>query len=120
MAMELSVSEARVGDEVVYSAIVRDVSEPRALERALDASRRETVEHARLADIGALTTRIAHDPGNPVAGLRMSAERILQLIARGPGEPLETVRAPAERIVDAARRLDGLVGVGSGSSSRRW
>jgi len=108
--IELSVSEARVGDDVVYSAIIRDVSERHALERALEASRREAQQRERLADIGALTTRIAHDLGNPVAGLKMSAERILQRIGRAPGEPLETVRAPAERIVHTAERLNALIG----------
>ena len=85
--IELSVSEARVGDQVIYSAIIRDVSERRAMEVALEEARRLAEQRERLADIGAITARIVHDLGNPLAGLSMQAQLIQRRVTRDPDRP---------------------------------
>lgn len=107
--VELSVSEARVGDDVLYSAIVRDMSERRAMEVELDTARRLGEQRERLADIGAITARIVHDLGNPLAGLSMQAQLIHRRVSRSPERPSRDLAAPAERIVSEVRRLDGLI-----------
>jgi two-component system, LuxR family, sensor kinase FixL len=107
--IELSVSEARVGDHVIYSAFIRDVSERRAMEDALGEARRIAGQRERLADIGAITARIVHDLGNPLAGLSMQAQLIQRRVTRNPDRPSQDLRAPAERIVSEVKRLDGLV-----------
>ncbi len=107
--IELSVSEARVADQVVYSAFIRDVSERRAMQGALMEARRFAEQRERLADIGAITARIVHDLGNPLAGLSMQAQLIHRRVTRNPDRPSRDLAAPAERIVGEVRRLDGLV-----------
>lgn len=107
--IELSVSEARVADQVIYSAFIRDVSERRAMENALDEARRLAEQRERLADIGAITARIVHDLGNPLAGLSMQAQLIHRRVTRTPERPAQDLAAPAERIVAEVRRLDDLV-----------
>lgn len=107
--IELSVSEARVGDQVLYSAIVRDMSDRRAMEVELAEARRLSEQRERLADIGAITARIVHDLGNPLAGLSMQAQLIQRRVTRSPDRPSSDLAAPAERIVSEVRRLDGLI-----------
>jgi two-component system, LuxR family, sensor kinase FixL len=107
--IELSVSEAKVGDEVIYSAIIRDMSDRRAIESELDSARRKAEQHERLADVGAITARIVHDLGNPLAGLSMQAQLILRRAKRSDMVPATSLIEPAERIVGEVRRLDHLV-----------
>jgi two-component system sensor kinase FixL len=107
--IELSVSEAKVGAEVIYSAIIRDMSERRAIESELDTARRKAEQHERLADIGAITARIVHDLGNPLAGLSMQSQLILRRAKRSETVPAASLLDPAERIVAEVRRLDHLV-----------
>lgn len=107
--IELSVSEARVADQVIYSAIIRDMSDRRAMEVELEGARRLAEQRERLADIGAITARIVHDLGNPLAGLSMQAQLIHRRVSRTPDRPSRDLSAPAERIVSEVRRLDGLI-----------
>jgi nucleoside-diphosphate kinase len=69
--IELSVSESRLGDEVLYTAIIRDVGERLAERVELRKLQRLAQERERLADIGAITAKIVHDLGNPLAALSM-------------------------------------------------
>ncbi len=107
--IELSVSEARVADDVLFNAIIRDVTErERAATERAELARH--VQHSqRLADIGTMTARIVHDFGNPLAGLYMTAQQVLRRIERDPAQPAEQLRAQAERLVATAKRLDGLL-----------
>jgi two-component system sensor kinase FixL len=107
--IELSVSEARIGDQVIYSAIIRDMSDRYAMEVELEAARRLAEQRERLADIGAITARIVHDLGNPLAGLSMQAQLIHRRVSRNPERPSRDLGAPADRIVSEVRRLDGLI-----------
>src|ERR1051325_10890945 len=74
--IELSVSEARVGRQVIYSAIIRDVTERRRAQTQLIELERLAQQRERLADVGAITAKIVHDIGNPLAGMLMQAQLI--------------------------------------------
>ena len=67
--VELSVSEARAGSDLIYTAIVRDVTERRRAEAKLRELQHLAQQRERLADMGAITAEIAHDLGNPLAAL---------------------------------------------------
>lgn len=107
--MELSVSEVRVADEVLYTAVIRDVSERHRAEKELARLRRLSEQSQRLADIGALTAKIVHDLANPLAALSMVSQGILRRIDRSPEARVETIRPQAERVVTTAQRLDALL-----------
>jgi signal transduction histidine kinase len=104
--IELSVSESRLGDEVLYTAIIRDVGERLAERVELRKLQRLAQERERLADIGAITAKIVHDLGNPLAALSMQAQLILRRARRGDAVPAAKVREPAEQILTTLRRLE--------------
>ena len=66
-------------------------------------------QRERLADIGALTARIVHDVGNPLAGLSMLAQRIARRMERDEHQPLGTVREAVDQLLDTTKRLDVLI-----------
>src|SRR5262249_21708384 len=65
-------------------------------------------QRERLADVGAITAKIVHDIGNPLAGLLMQAQLILRRTQRPEITP-QAMREPAERIISTVGRLDELV-----------
>jgi PAS domain S-box-containing protein len=86
-----------------------DVTERRRAEAQLLELQKLAQERARLADIGAITAKIAHDLGNPLSGLSMQAQLVLQRARRDPTQPLGNVVKPVEQLVSEVRRLEGLI-----------
>ena len=107
--IELSVSEARVGRHVLYSAIIRDVSERRRAQAELIEAHKLAHQRERLADVGAITAKIVHDIGNPLAGLLMQAQLIVRRAQRSDVPSTQAMREPADRIISTVSRLDNLV-----------
>ena len=98
-----------MGNDVLFNAIIRDTSErERALAERIELIRR-LHQGERLADIGAMTARIAHDFGNPLAGLVMTAQQMLRRIERDAAQPAENLRPQAERLLATAQRLDTIL-----------
>ena len=86
-----------------------DVTDRLAEQIELHELQRGAQERARLADIGAITAKIVHDLGNPLAALSMQAQLILRRARRGDFQPVTPVQQPAEQILHTLRRLEGLV-----------
>ena len=107
--VELSVSEARVGRQVIYCAIIRDVSDRRSAQAELIELQKLVQQRERLADIGAITAKIVHDIGNPLAGLLMQAQLIERRAQRSDVPSTQAMREPAERIISTVGRLENLV-----------
>jgi len=84
-----------------------DVTERRRAEAQVLELQKLAQERERLADIGAITAKIAHDLGNPLSGLSMQAQLISQRARRDP--MLSAVAKPAELLVSEVRRLEGLI-----------
>ena len=103
--IEISVSEAHIGDRVLYTAIIRDVTERKRTEAKLE----ETRNRECLAEIGAITAQIAHDLGNPLSAVSMQIQLIVQRIRRDGTQPLATILSSAEQLVPEVRRLEILV-----------
>ena len=107
--IELSVAESSLGDERLYTAIIRDVTERQAEQLELRELQRVAQERARLADIGAITAKIVHDLGNPLAALSMQAQLILRRARRGDFQPVAPVLQPAEQLLRTLGRMETLV-----------
>lgn len=88
---------------VIGAAIARDSAERELLEARRLAQQRE-----RLADIGAITAKIVHDLGNPLAAISMQAQLLLRRARRGEFTPIEPVLGPVEHCLATVRRLESL------------
>ena len=106
--IEVSLSFVHTAEGVLALSFVTDITARRAAEKALEKARRIAHQRERLADVGALTAKIVHDLGNPIAGLSMSTQQIARRLARNSSDSLETIRAPTEHMVAAVKRLDAL------------
>jgi PAS domain S-box-containing protein len=83
-------------------------------ERLLAEKRLHDLEHAsrqrdRLADIGAITAKVVHDLGNPLAALSMQAQLILRRAKRKDFEPADLVEKPVEQMLDTLGRMEVLI-----------
>jgi len=107
--IDLAVSEVVLGDRRLYTGIVRDITERKQAEIKLRKLEQLAQQRERLADIGAIAAQIAHDLGNPLAGVSMQAQLILRRAARNAEQPLSTIVQPMERILAEVRRLDSLI-----------
>jgi two-component system sensor kinase FixL len=108
--LHLAVNDTLLDGRHLFTGVIRDLTQEKAAEERERQLLKLALQHERLADIGAVTARIAHDFGNPLAGLQMTAERILRRITRDPTAPLESVKEAVETVLATARRLDGLIG----------
>jgi two-component system sensor kinase FixL len=107
--MYLAVNDTLLGGRHLFTGVIRDLTQEKAAEERERSLMKLAAQHERLADIGAVTARIAHDFGNPLAGLQMTAESVLRRIARDPGAAAETVCPGVETMLATAKRLEVLI-----------
>jgi two-component system sensor kinase FixL len=107
--VDLAVNDTVLHDHHLFTAVLRDLSEQKGTEERERQLERRASQRERLADIGAMTARIAHDLGNPLAGLSMIAQRIVRRIAAAPSAPAESLREAVSAIVSTTRQLDELI-----------
>jgi PAS domain S-box-containing protein len=93
------------GEPVRMAGSLQDVQ---ALKEAELALREEAKQKARLADIGAITAKIVHDLGNPIAGLSMQAQLIRRCVERG--DAIEELREPANLVLSTTKYLNAVIG----------
>jgi PAS domain S-box-containing protein len=86
-----------------------DVTERRRAEQRLRELERSAQRRERLADIGAITAKIAHDLGNPLTGISLQARLILNRARREPNQPLSSIVESAEQFQSEIARLEGLL-----------
>lgn len=89
---------------IIAEAVARSQAEMELIE-----ARRESAQRDRLADIGAITAKVVHDLGNPLAALSMQAQLLIRRARRGEFSPPEPVIGPAEHCLTTLRRLQGLI-----------
>ncbi len=107
--LAIAVADTRLPTGRLFTAVLRDLTLEKEAEERERQLLRQAQQRERLADIGAVTARIAHDFGNPIAGVLMSAEGIVRRIARSPSDPLSTIASSASTILETTRRLSALV-----------
>jgi PAS domain S-box-containing protein len=90
-------------------SIGQDITERRRAEARVRELEKIALERERLADIGAITAKIAHDLGNPLSGVSLQAQVVLQRARRDPNRPLGSVTKPLEQLVSEVRRLEELI-----------
>jgi two-component system sensor kinase FixL len=105
--IELSVSEGRYGEERIYTAILRDVSERVRTQAQLHNLQQLAGQRERLADIGAITAQVVHDLGNPLAALSMQMQLLIRRLSKGADASV--LLPTAERVLSSIHRLDEIM-----------
>src|SRR3569623_1365416 len=84
--MELSVGEARIGDERVFTGFIRDLTERQDYEKRLHTVQAELAHVSRVSAMGTLATSIAHELNHPLTALANYVESASDMLATDPGE----------------------------------
>ncbi len=120
-AVEIAVSELRLGDRRVFTGILRDVTVRRARDEELkeanrrlaeamgklETTQRDVVQQERLRAIGTMASGIAHDFNNSLAAILGFAE--LLLVSEEMRRDPESLRKHLELIRTAAKDASGVV-----------
>ena len=108
--VEIRTGTFKLGGELFYLALVRDISERKlaeetllAKESALEAARTELARVSRLTTLGELTTSIAHEVGQPLGAMVASAGACTRWLAADPPAMMEA-RAALDNIVADGKR----------------
>jgi two-component system, sporulation sensor kinase E len=91
------------GNLIGYSAILRDISERKRIERQVLAAE-------RLATAGQVAAGVAHEIGAPLTAIAVSVDRMLQSRCAicGGGDEMHVLLSQTDRIAKLARRLVNL------------
>jgi two-component system sensor kinase FixL len=100
--IELSLAKIAMGEEVTYGAFIRDISEKVRLQEQL-------LERERLAAIGTTAATFAHEVGNPLNSMYMSAQLLERRLARQQGEVDERALVSLRNLMGEIRRLVSLL-----------
>ncbi|HEY2989452.1 MAG TPA: PAS domain S-box protein [Candidatus Binatia bacterium] len=99
---ELSVTEVTIQDDIRYAAFIRDVSEKSKLQN-------QVIESERLAAVGATAAKLAHEIGNPLNGMAVTAQLLGRRLAKQGEIADPTVKSALHRLMDELSRLGNLV-----------
>ena len=96
----------QITDRPVFSGAVRDVTENKLAEDALNKVRAELTHVARTTALSALTASITHEVNQPLSGIVTNADTCLRMLASEPPN-LDGARTTAQRMLrDANRAAD--------------
>jgi two-component system sensor kinase FixL len=99
--IELSVTEVKTDEAVLYVAFLRDISEKVRLQEQL-------IERERLAAIGTTAAKLGHEIGNPLHSMSLAAELLEQRLGELTDD--ETVQLSVRVLRNQIARLANLLG----------
>lgn len=100
--IELSVTEVQTESQVRYSAFIRNISEKVQLQERL-------LEQERLAAIGTTAATFAHEVGNPLNGMSLTAQILERRLAKRPAQVEDDILTPLRTLMGEIRRLSLLL-----------
>jgi two-component system sensor kinase FixL len=98
--VEISVAEIRGGNEVRYSAFIRDISEKVRLQEQL-------LERERLAAVGTTVAKLVHEIGNPLNGMFVATQRLQRRLSQYTLD--DTITASVRALRDQIAHLSHLL-----------
>jgi two-component system sensor kinase FixL len=84
--MELSVGEAMIGDERVFTGFIRDLTERQDYEKRLHTVQAELAHVSRVTAMGTLATSIAHELNQPLTAIANYVETASDMLADREGD----------------------------------
>lgn len=103
--IELSVGEARIGDDRVFTGFIRDLTERQQVELRVHDLQSELAHVSRVSAMGTLATSLAHELNQPLTAIANYVETARDLLDKNPDpETIEIVRdALAETAAQSVR-----------------
>lgn len=96
------------GHVIEFIGAVKDVTERRQSENALNEMRSELAHAARVATVGALTASIAHEINQPLSGIITNASTSLLMLAGDPPD-IDGAMDSAQRTIRDANRASEVI-----------
>jgi PAS domain S-box-containing protein len=112
--IELAVTRIPIDGPPSFTGYLRDISDRKRAEDALDHARSELAHVTRVSSLGALAASIAHEVNQPLAGIVTNASTCLRMLSMDPPNisgALETARRTirdGNRAADVITRLRSL------------
>jgi len=107
--MELSVGEAEIGDERVFTGFVRDLSERQEYEKKLHNLQDELAHVSRVTAMGTLATSIAHELNQPLTAIANYVETASAMLAEPSEELIGIIREALDECAKEAVRAGQIV-----------
>lgn len=90
--IELSVGEARIGDDRVFTGFIRDLTERQQVELRVHDLQSELAHVSRVSAMGTLATSLAHELNQPLTAIANYVETARDLLENPDKETIEIVR----------------------------
>ena len=108
--MELSVGEAMIGEERVFTGFIRDLTERQDYEKRLHTVQAELAHVSRVTAMGTLATSIAHELNQPLTAIANYVETASTMLADRPDETtLSMIREALDECANEAVRAGQIV-----------
>lgn len=104
--MELTVGEARLPEERLFTGVIRDLTERQDRERRLRELQDELIHVSRLNELGQLVSAISHEVNQPLAAIANYISGVKRLLAAGN---LAGVAQAVDRIGEQAHRANEII-----------
>ena len=108
---DIAVSEVRLPGRRLFTGIIRDLTERRAMEERARLRLEDAAHTARVLELGEMCSGIVHEMNQPLAAIVSFAEGCLRMVRGGGAEPAlieDTLGRVAEQGIRAGEILSGL------------
>lgn len=107
--MKLSVGEAQVDDERIFTGFIQDLTETRNFEARLDQLRSELIHVSRVSAMGTMASTLAHELNQPLTAIASYGEAAGTLFENDRKLDREMLREIIADMADQALRAGGIV-----------
>ena len=98
--IELSVGEAQIGEERVFTGFIRDLTERQQVELRVHDLQSNLAHVARVSEMGTLATSLAHELNQPLTAIANYVEAARDMLDKAPDE--ETLEILREALSETA------------------
>src|SRR5579875_640243 len=106
--IELSVGVLRIGPEIRYILVIRDITLRKAAEARLREHQEELARVSRLSTAGEMASSLAHELNQPLTAVMANARGCARLLGQ-PNPDMKLIREGFDRVAQQAQRAGAIV-----------
>lgn len=103
---EASISKVETGGDILYTVILRDLTEQRRLQERAREWERQLLKAGHLVMLGEMATTLAHELNQPLTAIAGYAEGCIARLRSGAADPVELTQAMEQAAAQAMRAGD--------------